>query len=102
MVVIGLVGAVLSATAMSWHGILLSETARLAPFGSKCANFAGLIAACDSFRTSTAASFIQSAESVNRATSTLHPGCTARRRIGGKTFLELGRSAETQETSFMG
>jgi hypothetical protein len=30
----GLVGAVLSATAMSWHGILLSETARLAPFGS--------------------------------------------------------------------
>src|SRR5947207_4070627 len=31
---IGLVGVVLSATAMSWHGILLSETARLAPFGS--------------------------------------------------------------------
>jgi hypothetical protein len=30
----GLVGAVLSATAMSWHGILLSETARLAPAGS--------------------------------------------------------------------
>src|SRR6202048_981698 len=29
----GLVGAVLSATAMSWHGILLSETARLAPPG---------------------------------------------------------------------
>jgi MFS family permease len=27
------VGAVLSATAVSWHGILLSETARLAPAG---------------------------------------------------------------------
>jgi MFS family permease len=33
-IVMGLVGAVLSATAMSWHGILLSETARLAPAGS--------------------------------------------------------------------
>ncbi len=31
--VMGLVGAMLSATAMSWHGILLSETARLAPAG---------------------------------------------------------------------
>jgi MFS family permease len=30
---IGLVGAVVSATAVSWHGILLSETARLAPAG---------------------------------------------------------------------
>jgi MFS family permease len=30
---VGAVGAVLSATAMSWHGILLSETARLAPAG---------------------------------------------------------------------
>lgn len=30
---IGLVTSVLSATAMSWHGILLSESARLAPFG---------------------------------------------------------------------
>jgi len=29
----GIVGGVLSATAMSWHGILLSETARLAPAG---------------------------------------------------------------------
>ena len=28
---IGLVGAIVSATAVSWHGILLSETARLAP-----------------------------------------------------------------------
>jgi len=30
---IGLVGAAVSATAVSWHGILLSETARLAPPG---------------------------------------------------------------------
>ncbi|MGE4043868.1 MAG: MFS transporter [Acetobacteraceae bacterium] len=30
---IGIVAGVLSATAMSWHGILLSETARLAPEG---------------------------------------------------------------------
>jgi MFS family permease len=30
---IGVVTGVLSATAMSWHGILLSEAARLAPFG---------------------------------------------------------------------
>ena len=34
VVAIGLAGAVLSATAMSWHGILLFETARLAPAGS--------------------------------------------------------------------
>src|SRR6516162_4357765 len=34
VVAIGLAGAVLSATAMSWHGILLSETARLAPADS--------------------------------------------------------------------
>jgi hypothetical protein len=32
-VAIGLVSGVLSATAMSWHGILLSESARLAPVG---------------------------------------------------------------------
>ena len=32
-VAIGIVGACLSASAMSWHGILLSETARLAPVG---------------------------------------------------------------------
>jgi predicted MFS family arabinose efflux permease len=31
---VGLVSAVLSATAVSWHGILLSEAARLAPAGS--------------------------------------------------------------------
>lgn len=34
LVLIGAVATVLSATAMSWHGILLSETARLAPEGS--------------------------------------------------------------------
>jgi MFS family permease len=33
MAAMGLVVGVLSATAMSWHGILLSETARLAPAG---------------------------------------------------------------------
>jgi MFS family permease len=33
VVAIGAVGAVLSATALSWHGILLSEAARLAPYG---------------------------------------------------------------------
>jgi MFS family permease len=39
----GLVGAVLSATAMSWHGILLSETARLAPPGSAGAVTGGVL-----------------------------------------------------------
>ena len=38
-----LVGAVLSATAMSWHGILLSETARLAPPGSVGAVTGGVL-----------------------------------------------------------
>jgi hypothetical protein len=38
-----LVGAVLSATAMSWHGILLSETARLAPAGSTGAVTGGVL-----------------------------------------------------------
>jgi MFS family permease len=33
MTAMWMVGAILSATAMSWHGILLSETARLAPAG---------------------------------------------------------------------
>jgi hypothetical protein len=37
------VGALLSATAMSWHGILLSETARLAPFGSAGAVTGGVL-----------------------------------------------------------
>jgi len=40
---IGLVSAVLSATAMSWHGILLSETARLAPRGSVGAVTGGVL-----------------------------------------------------------
>jgi MFS family permease len=40
---VGLVGAVLSATAMSWHGILLSETARLAPSGSAGAVTGGVL-----------------------------------------------------------
>jgi hypothetical protein len=39
----GLVGAVLSATAMSWHGILLSETARLAPAGGAGAVTGGVL-----------------------------------------------------------
>jgi MFS family permease len=34
LLAIGVVASVLSATAMSWHGILLAETARLAPEGS--------------------------------------------------------------------
>ena len=42
-VAIGLVGSVLSATAMSWHGILLSETARLAPAGSAGAVTGGVL-----------------------------------------------------------
>src|SRR5204863_5343 len=33
MAAMAVVGGMLSATAMSWHGILLSETARLAPAG---------------------------------------------------------------------
>ena len=43
VVAMGLVGAVLSATAMSWHGILLSETARLAPTGSAGAVTGGVL-----------------------------------------------------------
>ena len=40
---IGLVAAVLSATAMSWHGILLAETARLAPPGMAGAVTGGVL-----------------------------------------------------------
>jgi hypothetical protein len=40
---IGLVTSVLSATAMSWHGILLSESARLAPFGRAGAVTGGVL-----------------------------------------------------------
>jgi MFS family permease len=43
MAVIGLVSAGLSATAMSWHGILLSETARLAPAGNTGAVTGGVL-----------------------------------------------------------
>src|SRR5262245_53811623 len=43
VIVMGLVGAGLSATAMSWHGILLSETARLAPAGSAGAVTGGVL-----------------------------------------------------------
>ena len=43
VVAMGLVAAVLSATAMSWHGILLSETARLAPAGSAGAVTGGVL-----------------------------------------------------------
>jgi MFS family permease len=39
----GLAGGVLSATAMSWHGILLSETARLAPVGRAGAVTGGVL-----------------------------------------------------------
>lgn len=40
---IGLVSGALSATAMSWHGILLSESARLAPFGRAGAVTGGVL-----------------------------------------------------------
>ena len=43
IVAMALVGAVLSATAMSWHGILLSETARLAAAGSAGAVTGGVL-----------------------------------------------------------
>jgi MFS family permease len=35
LLVIGLIAAVLSATALSWHGVLLAEAARLAPEGQR-------------------------------------------------------------------
>jgi hypothetical protein len=40
---IGAVTAILSATAMSWHGILLSESARLAPVGRAGAVTGGVL-----------------------------------------------------------
>jgi MFS family permease len=43
MAAMGLVVGVLSATAMSWHGILLSETARLAPAGRVAAVTGGVL-----------------------------------------------------------
>jgi hypothetical protein len=39
----GVVGGALSATGMSWHGILLSEVARLAPFGRAGAVTGGVL-----------------------------------------------------------
>ena len=43
VVLIGLVAAGMSATAMSWHGVLLSETARLAPAGRRGAATGGVL-----------------------------------------------------------
>jgi nitrate/nitrite transporter NarK len=40
---IGVVGGVFRATAMSWHGILLSESARLAPVGRAGAVTGGVL-----------------------------------------------------------
>lgn len=40
---VGLVAAGLSVTAMSWHGVLLAETARLAPEGSRGAATGGVL-----------------------------------------------------------
>ncbi len=43
VLLIGLVATGLSATAMSWHGVLLSETARLAPAGNRGAATGGVL-----------------------------------------------------------
>lgn len=43
VLLVGLVAAGLSATAMSWHGVLLAETARLAPEGSRGAATGGVL-----------------------------------------------------------
>jgi MFS family permease len=43
VVLVGLVAAGMSATAMSWHGVLLSETARLAPAGQRGAATGGVL-----------------------------------------------------------
>lgn len=43
LIAIGVIAGVLSATAMSWHGILLSETARLAPDGMAGAVTGGVL-----------------------------------------------------------
>jgi MFS family permease len=42
-ILVAVVGAVLSATALSWHGILLSEAARLAPAGTIAAVTGGVL-----------------------------------------------------------
>ena len=41
--VIGLAGSCLSVTALSWHGVLLAETARLAPEGNRGAATGGVL-----------------------------------------------------------
>ena len=43
LLLIGLVATALSATAMSWHGVLLSEAARLAPEGKRGAVTGGVL-----------------------------------------------------------
>ena len=43
LVLIGLVATALSATVMSWHGVLLSEAARLAPAGQRGAATGGVL-----------------------------------------------------------
>jgi MFS family permease len=43
LVLIGVVATVLSATVMSWHGVLLSEAARLAPKGRAGAATGGVL-----------------------------------------------------------
>jgi MFS family permease len=43
VLLVGLVAAGLSVTAMSWHGVLLAETARLAPEGSRGAATGGVL-----------------------------------------------------------
>ena len=43
VLLVGLIAAGLSVTAMSWHGVLLAETARLAPEGSHGAAIGGVL-----------------------------------------------------------
>jgi MFS family permease len=43
VLLVGIVAAGMSATAMSWHGVLLSETARLAPAGKRGAATGGVL-----------------------------------------------------------
>jgi nitrate/nitrite transporter NarK len=44
ILLVGLVACVLSATALSWHGILLAETARAAPEGMRGSVTGGVLA----------------------------------------------------------
>jgi nitrate/nitrite transporter NarK len=43
LVLIGVVATILSATVMSWHGVLLAEAARLAPPGQRGAATGGVL-----------------------------------------------------------